>query len=156
MVSSSRRTMNRPRELTTQIAAAVWVGDPRGGYAYPMKQVTINGTYYDQVFGGTLPGPASVKYVAVPFPLLFVVVPVVGLAFLMFLPMIGFALFGKAIAMRVTGQVAEGASSLAANIAPDLATGAAYMTGHKDEEKPAEKVSPELEKLQKEIEEKRS
>jgi membrane peptidoglycan carboxypeptidase len=42
---------------TPQLAAAVWVGDPRGGYAYPMKQVTINGRYYDQVFGGTLPGP---------------------------------------------------------------------------------------------------
>ena len=42
---------------TPQIASAVWVGDPRGGYAYPMKQVTIKGTYYDQVFGGTLPGP---------------------------------------------------------------------------------------------------
>ena len=42
---------------TPQIAAAVWVGDPRGGYAHPMKQVTIKGTYYDQVFGGTLPGP---------------------------------------------------------------------------------------------------
>lgn len=42
---------------TPQLAAAVWVGDPRGGYAHPMKQVTINGRYYDQVFGGTLPGP---------------------------------------------------------------------------------------------------
>ena len=42
---------------TPQLAAAVWVGDPRGGYAYPMKQVTVNGRYYDQVFGGTLPGP---------------------------------------------------------------------------------------------------
>ncbi len=42
---------------TPQLAAAVWVGDPRGGYAHPMKAVTINGTYYSQVFGGTLPGP---------------------------------------------------------------------------------------------------
>jgi membrane peptidoglycan carboxypeptidase len=42
---------------TPQIAAAVWVGDPRGGFAYPMKNVTVNGTYYSQVFGGTLPGP---------------------------------------------------------------------------------------------------
>ncbi len=42
---------------TSTLAAAVWVGDPRGGYAHPMKQVTINGRYYDQVFGGTLPGP---------------------------------------------------------------------------------------------------
>ena len=43
--------------FTPDLAAAVWVGDPRGGYAYPMKAVTINGRYYSQVFGGTLPGP---------------------------------------------------------------------------------------------------
>lgn len=42
---------------TPRLSAAVWVGDPRGGYAYPMKDVTINGTYYSQVFGGTIPGP---------------------------------------------------------------------------------------------------
>lgn len=42
---------------TPQVAAAVWVGDPRGGFAHPMKDVTINGTYYSQVYGGTLPGP---------------------------------------------------------------------------------------------------
>jgi membrane peptidoglycan carboxypeptidase len=42
---------------TPQLAAAVWVGDPRGGFAYPMKDITINGTYYSQVFGGSLPGP---------------------------------------------------------------------------------------------------
>ena len=42
---------------TPQIAAAAWVGDPRGGFAYPMKDITINDTYYSQVYGGTLPGP---------------------------------------------------------------------------------------------------
>jgi membrane peptidoglycan carboxypeptidase len=42
---------------TPQLAAAVWVGDPRGGFAYPMKDITINGNYYRQVFGGSLPGP---------------------------------------------------------------------------------------------------
>ena len=93
---------------------------------------------------------------ALQFALLFAVVPVIGLAFLMFLPAIGFALFGKALVMRVTGQVAEGASSLAATISPDLATGAAYMTGHKEDEKAAGKVTPEIEKLEKEISEKRS
>jgi hypothetical protein len=124
-----------------------------GGYYLSTKTFAIEVVGND---GGTLPGPSDVKYVAVPFPLLFLVVPVIGLAFLMFLPAIGFALFGKAVALRLTGHVAEGATSLAANIAPDLATGAAYMTGHKDEAKPEEKVTPELEKLQKEIEEKRS
>lgn len=124
-----------------------------GGYYLSTKSFAIEVVGND---GGTLPGPSTAKYVAVPFPLLFLVVPVIGLAFLMFLPAIGFALFGKALVMRLTGHVAEGASSLAATVAPDLATGAAYMTGHKDEEKPAGKVTPELEKLQKEIEEKRS
>lgn len=42
---------------TPQLAAAAWVGDPRGGFAFPMKDITINGTYYRQVFGGSLPGP---------------------------------------------------------------------------------------------------
>ncbi|TAK70879.1 MAG: glycosyl transferase family 51 [Actinomycetota bacterium] len=42
---------------TPDLATAVWVGDPRGGFRYPMKNVTINGRYYDQVFGSTLPGP---------------------------------------------------------------------------------------------------
>ncbi len=43
--------------FTPNLAASVWVGDPRGGFAYPMKSVTVNGRYYSQVFGSTLPGP---------------------------------------------------------------------------------------------------
>lgn len=42
---------------TPDMAAAVWVGDPRGGFAYPMKNIEINGVFYEQVYGGTLPGP---------------------------------------------------------------------------------------------------
>ena len=43
--------------FTPDIAAAVWVGDPRGGFKYPMTDVTINGRYYSSVFGSTMPGP---------------------------------------------------------------------------------------------------
>ena len=43
--------------FTPDVAAAVWVGDPRGGFGHPMKNVTINGEYFDQVFGSSLPGP---------------------------------------------------------------------------------------------------
>jgi len=42
---------------TPDLAAAVWVGDPRGGQQYPMKNLTINGRFYAQVFGGNMPGP---------------------------------------------------------------------------------------------------
>ena len=42
---------------TPDMAAAVWVGDPRGGQSHPMKDITINGVYYSQVFGSLMPGP---------------------------------------------------------------------------------------------------
>lgn len=42
---------------TADLAAAVWVGDPRGGYAHPLRNITINGRYYPRVFGSSLPGP---------------------------------------------------------------------------------------------------
>lgn len=42
---------------TPDMAASVWVGDPRGGQTHPMKNIRINGQYYGQVFGSTMPGP---------------------------------------------------------------------------------------------------
>ncbi len=42
---------------TPDIAAAVWVGDPRGGFKYPMQNVSIGGTYYSKVYGSSIPGP---------------------------------------------------------------------------------------------------
>ncbi|NDB18130.1 MAG: hypothetical protein EB027_02480, partial [Actinobacteria bacterium] len=43
--------------FTPDAAAAVWCGDPRGGQRYPMRNLHINGKYYPQVYGATLPGP---------------------------------------------------------------------------------------------------
>ena len=42
---------------TPDIAAAVWAGDPRGGFKYPMQNVTIGGNYYSKVHGSSIPGP---------------------------------------------------------------------------------------------------
>ncbi|MGB7982444.1 MAG: transglycosylase domain-containing protein [Candidatus Nanopelagicales bacterium] len=42
---------------TPDLSAAVWVGDPRGGYQHPLRNLTINGRYYAKVFGSSLPGP---------------------------------------------------------------------------------------------------
>src|SRR5664280_1097933 len=41
--------------FTPDLAAAVWIGDPTGGNAHPLRNVTINGAYYRQVYGGDLP-----------------------------------------------------------------------------------------------------
>ncbi len=40
---------------TPDLAAAVWMGDPRGGYRYPLRNVEVGGTTYAQVYGGGVP-----------------------------------------------------------------------------------------------------
>jgi membrane peptidoglycan carboxypeptidase len=42
---------------TPDLAAAVWVGDPRGGYAHPMDHLCMDGRCYGAVFGATIPAP---------------------------------------------------------------------------------------------------
>ena len=102
--------------------------------------------------GGRLPGPGGARYVKIPFPLLFVVVPVLGGLFLIFLPLIGFALFALAIFRKVTGGVKEGAKELASTVSPGWTPGEAHMTGKPGEEKGEAKATPGIEKLEKEIE----
>ncbi|MGH3860478.1 penicillin-binding protein, partial [Actinokineospora sp.] len=42
---------------TPDLAAAVWVGDPRGGYKYPMDSLCMDGRCYGTVYGATIPAP---------------------------------------------------------------------------------------------------
>ncbi|HEU5161387.1 MAG TPA: penicillin-binding protein [Streptosporangiaceae bacterium] len=42
---------------TPDLAAAVWVGDPRGGYAHPMDSLCMDGRCYGPVYGAVIPGP---------------------------------------------------------------------------------------------------
>ena len=42
---------------TPDLAAAVWVGDPRGGYEHPMTSLCLKGRCYGSVFGATIPAP---------------------------------------------------------------------------------------------------
>jgi hypothetical protein len=107
--------------------------------------------------GGRLKGAPEAKYLKVPFPALFVVVPLLGALFLMFLPFIGFALFAYAIAKKVTGGVKQSATELASTIQPgNFAPGEAYFTGKPGEERKGEAPkSAEMEKLEKEIAERK-
>jgi hypothetical protein len=106
--------------------------------------------------GGRLP-ESSAAYVKVAFPLLFVIVPVLGALFLMFLPLIGFALFAYAIVRKVTGGAKEAATDLAATVSPGWVPGEAHLTGKPGEEKPGSATpSEELARLEKEIAAKRN
>ncbi len=42
---------------TPDLAAAVSIGDPRGSYKYPLRNVVIGGRWYPQVFGASISGP---------------------------------------------------------------------------------------------------
>jgi len=113
--------------------------------------------------GGRLQGKAGAKYVKLPFPLLFVVVPLLGALFLIFLPLIGFALFGYAIVKKVTGGVKQSAAELASTVAPGgFATGEAHFTGKPGEEGEKKETGAEagaqeeIERLAKEIEERKA
>ena len=104
--------------------------------------------------GGRLKG-GDARYVKVPFPVLFVIVPLLGALFLMFMPMIGFALFGYAMVKKAAGAFTRGATELAATVQPGgFATGHAYFTGKPGEKRDAAGSAPqgaELEKLEREI-----
>jgi membrane peptidoglycan carboxypeptidase len=43
--------------FTPQAATAVWIGDPRGGFKYPLRNLVINGRFVEAGFGSTLAGP---------------------------------------------------------------------------------------------------
>ncbi len=43
--------------FTPQYAVAVWIGDPRGGQKYPLRNIEAYGRTYGKVFGRTVAGP---------------------------------------------------------------------------------------------------
>lgn len=40
-----------------QLAAAVWLGDPRGGFQHPLQDIRIGKNFYARVYGGTIAAP---------------------------------------------------------------------------------------------------
>ena len=66
----------------------------------------------------------------IPGPLLFVLVPLAGLAFVAFFPLFGLALFAYAMARKLSGHLGAHATSLAATLSADQAVGAAHLAGH--------------------------
>jgi hypothetical protein len=108
--------------------------------------------------GEPLPGARGEKYLHVPLLAAFVLAPLMGAAFLMFLPFIGFYLAAHAALRPVAGLFTHGAKEIAATMQPGWQPGEAHLTGKRAEEEGAEKppAEGELAKLAKEIEAKRN
>ena len=94
-------------------------------------------------------------WIAIPTIGALALTPILGALFLMFLPMIGFVLSAEAAGKKLAGAFSSGAGEL---VVPGYAPGMAHLTGKEVSEAKKEgevKAAPELEQLEKEIEEKR-
>jgi len=110
--------------------------------------------------GARLPASEGTFY-SVPTLVALLATPVMGLAFLVFLPFIGIYLSFKAALSPVFQLVHGSAGSMAATMSPGWQPGEAHLTGKRHEHPSVEEKGPpaagdeELEDLQREIERKR-
>jgi len=98
---------------------------------------------------GPLPGGPEESFVAVPWPLLLLAAPLVGGAFVLAYPVVGFSMMVYGLARKAAGGAGEAARDLAATMAPGHAVGEAHLTGKPGEGEPVE--PGELEELGSEI-----
>jgi hypothetical protein len=132
---------------------------------YQTNQSVAAGYYLDSnrwaiepvaVDGGQLPVGTWRR---IPTALALLATPVLGLAFLVFLPVIGIVLTLRAALASSVGVVHGTAGDLAATMGPGWQTGEAHLTGSADHEAPAADAKPaadeKLTALEGEIERKR-
>jgi hypothetical protein len=128
------------------------------GYYFNTKTWTLHPV---SVEGETLPGASNEKYLRIPLLLAFVVAPLMGAAFLMFLPFIGFYLAFHAAFRSVAKLFRHSATEIAATMSPGWAPGEAHLTGKRPEGEGVEEKGPpatsdELAKIECEVESRRN
>lgn len=116
----------------------------RPGYAVGVAHLT-----------GQPGGAGHVEERGPPSRWLLLAAPVIGLVYVVALPVVAVVTVGHALVRRLTGHVHDGAADLAATVTPDVATGAAYLSGHEEGHPAAAEPQPELDRLAEELEEKR-
>jgi hypothetical protein len=84
--------------------------------------------------GGVLPGPATERYARVPVLAMLILAPIMGAAYVMFLPVIGFAMVFDFLGRRAFRGVRSGALTMAAVVSPRWRPGEAYLA-KEDKEK---------------------
>lgn len=121
-----------------------------GGYFFDLQHWSFKAVSGEE---GQLPGDATAKYVKEPLVAVIPGVLIVSLAFLVFFPLIGFALAGQAAFNALRG-VAKNAAD--ATLAGSMTPGEAYLAGEPEEKDPAPKTAePKLTQLEQDIEAKR-
>ncbi len=140
--------------MTTYVGGA----QVKSGYYLDTSKLSVANVQKD---GGTLPGAATEGYFHAPLPVVLTIAPLMGAAFLVFLPFIGFYLVGQAAVRPVARVFRRSATEMAATVRPGWQPGEAHLTGrraegeHKGEEARKEAAEGELSELEREIAAKR-
>ena len=128
----------------------------KAGYYFSPRSWEVHPVPAD---GERLPGEAGQAWFPISTAAALVLTPVLGLTFLMFLPFIGFYLTIEAALRPLTRVLRREATELAATMSPGWQPGEAHLTGKPGagETEAGAQGTPadELEKLAREIEEKR-
>ena len=126
-----------------------------GGYYWNPRHWSVTPVAGD---GGMLPGGPSDRYLRIHWLVAFLLDPLLGGLFVVFLPFIGLYLTAQAALRPLVGMFRRSAQDLAATVTPGWQPGAAHFTGKRSEEKAAEEApskEAKLEELAKEIDSKR-
>ena len=91
--------------------------------------------------GGVLPGPATERYARVPVLGMLVLAPIMGAAYVMFLPVIGFAMVLDFLGRRAFRAAKSGTVAMASVVSPRWRPGEAYLA--KEEKDKDEKAKDE-------------
>jgi hypothetical protein len=126
----------------------------KGGYYWNLQK-------WDATFvegpAGELPGSSNEIYRRIPTLALLFAAPIMGALFVMFLPFIGIALLLQHITRAAIEAAGDTIERVLRSVSPAWRPGMAFLAGKarraRHEDKPA--VSPELEALGKDIEERR-
>jgi hypothetical protein len=126
----------------------------RGGYYWNLKK-------WDATFvetpAGELPGNPGEVYRRIPTALMLLAAPIMGALFVIFLPFIGIALLLQHIGRAAMQAAGEGFERVLRTLSPAWRPGMAFLAGKAGRTRAGEtpKSNPELEALEKEIEERR-
>jgi hypothetical protein len=134
----------------------VSAGTPvKSGYYFGLKSWTVHPTARD---GEALPGDE--RWLPVSLPLALAAAPLLGAAFLMFMPAIGLVLVAMAFARPVTNLFRRTTTEFAATMSPGLVAGEAHLTGKRGAREVADEAiageERELDALQAEIDARRA
>jgi len=91
--------------------------------------------------GGVLPGPATERYARVPVLAMLFIAPIMGAAYVMFLPVIGFAMVLDFLGRRAFRAAKSGGLAMASIVSPRWRPGEAYLA--KEEKDKDEKADEE-------------